>query len=94
MRLRVRSGIPSHSSSLALRFAIALPDASSAKRLKVADEVIGYCEQQGFGLWLADTRLGYGIGSWYQMRSIQKNFLMLQPRSDENISPGYGSRSP
>lgn len=70
VRPRDRADIPSYSASLALRFAIALPHSSSATRIALAEQIVDYCEKEGLSLWLADTRLGYGTGNWYQIRSL------------------------
>ena len=55
------------SSSLALRFAIAMERPTAALRLKLTEILTRYCTERGFGLWLADTRVGYRSGNWFQI---------------------------
>lgn len=57
------------SSSFAVRFAIALRTPSARIVFELARETSAYCEEQGFRWWLADTRLGYRTGNWYEIRS-------------------------
>lgn len=56
---------PARSSSLAIRFAMALERPSADLRLQVADRLARHCEDRGLGLWLADTRPGYRSGNWF-----------------------------
>jgi hypothetical protein len=62
---RVRSA--RRSSSLAVRFAIALQQPSSQLRFELTDILRRYCNERGFGLSLADTRIGYRSGNWFQI---------------------------
>ncbi|MEA5367419.1 hypothetical protein VA596_48365 [Amycolatopsis sp., V23-08] len=62
------SQIP-RSSSPAVRFSIALQRPSVALNLRLADELIQYCDDRGFRLWLADTRQGYRTGNWFSVRA-------------------------
>ena len=55
------------SSSLALRFAIAMERPSAALRFELTEILTRYCTERGFGLWLADTRVGYRSGNWFQI---------------------------
>jgi hypothetical protein len=55
------------SSSLAVRFAIALEQPSARLRFELTDILRRYCSHRGFGLWLADTRIGYRSGNWFQI---------------------------
>ncbi len=55
------------SSSLAVRFAIAMESPSARLRFELTDILTRYCEEKGFGLWLADTRIGYRSGNWFQI---------------------------
>jgi hypothetical protein len=55
------------SSSLAVRFAIALQRPSARIRFKLTDILRRYCTERKFGLWLADTRMGYRSGNWFQI---------------------------
>ena len=55
------------SSSLALRFAIAMERPSASLRLELTEILTRYCTARGFGLWLADTRVGYRSGNWFQI---------------------------
>jgi hypothetical protein len=67
--LSTRKEIAPPSSSLAVRFAIALRDVSAAMRFELADRVRELCEKQGFGLWIADTRPGHRAGNWFEVCS-------------------------
>jgi hypothetical protein len=55
------------SSSLAVRFAVALPQPSASLRFRLTDILSQYCSEKKFGLWLADTRIGYRSGNWFQI---------------------------
>jgi hypothetical protein len=55
------------SSSLAVRFGIALHEPSAKLRFELSDILRRYCGERGFGLWLADTRVGYRSGNWFQI---------------------------
>ncbi|MGH3567721.1 MAG: hypothetical protein ACRDRH_17160 [Pseudonocardia sp.] len=56
---------PARSSSMAIRFSIALQRPSADIRLQIADRLARHCEDRGLGLWLADTRPGYRTGNWF-----------------------------
>lgn len=56
---------PARSSSMAIRFRIALQRPSADVRLQIADRLARHCEDRGLGLWLADTRPGYRTGNWF-----------------------------
>jgi hypothetical protein len=56
-----------HSSSLGVRFSIALEQPSAALRSRLTDILRRYCAERGFGLWLADSRIGYRVGNWFQI---------------------------
>lgn len=58
---------PRRSSALAVRFGIALHEPSSALRFDLSDILSRYCGEKGFGLWLADSRIGYRSGNWFQI---------------------------
>jgi hypothetical protein len=55
------------SSSLAVRFGIALHEPSAKLRFELSDKLRRYCGERGFGLWLADSRVGYRTGNWFQI---------------------------
>ncbi|MFI6027395.1 hypothetical protein [Amycolatopsis magusensis] len=65
--LRTRKESPSPCSSLAVRFSIALPDASAERRLELGDRLRALCEDYGFGFWIADTRPGHRPGNWFEV---------------------------
>lgn len=56
---------PGRSSSLAIRFRMALERPSADLRLQLADRLARHCEDRGLGLWLEDTRPGYRAGNWF-----------------------------
>lgn len=60
-----RSAEPARSSSMAIRFAMALDRPSADLRLQIADRLARYCAARGLGLWLGDTRPGYRAGNWF-----------------------------
>ncbi len=62
-----RFTVPRRSSSVAVRFAIAMERPSASLRFELTDILTRYCNQRGFGLWLADTRMGYRSGNWFQI---------------------------
>jgi hypothetical protein len=62
-----RAGDAARSSSLAVRFAMALPGPGAAARLPVAERIAGYCTEHGLGLWLRDTRPGFRAGNWFSV---------------------------
>jgi hypothetical protein len=55
------------SSSIAVRFSIAMEKPSARLRFQLTDILTRYCSERGFGLWLADTRMGYRSGNWFQI---------------------------
>jgi hypothetical protein len=61
-----------HSSSLAARFSIALEQPSAELRSRLTDILRRYCAERGFGLWLADSRIGYRTGNWFQICTHDK----------------------
>jgi hypothetical protein len=88
-RIRTRDqGNPPFASSLALRFAIALPPATSGRRIELANRLRTYCEEEGYALWIADTRPGYGVGNWYHICSLDSSRL----RADHDGSPDQDVR--
>jgi hypothetical protein len=58
---------PRRSSGLAVRFGIAVHEPSSKLRFDLSDILSRYCSERGFGLWLADSRVGYRSGNWFQI---------------------------
>jgi hypothetical protein len=50
------------SSSMAIRFSLALERPSADVRLQIADRLARHCEDHGLGLWLSDTRPGLPDG--------------------------------
>lgn len=55
------------SSSLAVRFAIGMARPSADLRFDLTERLTRYCIDKKFGLWLADTRIGYRTGNWFQV---------------------------
>ncbi|GAA1880299.1 hypothetical protein GCM10009836_71990 [Pseudonocardia ailaonensis] len=62
-----RAGDAARSSSLAVRFEMALPSPGVEARLDVADRIASWCADRGLGLWLRDTRSGYRAGNWFSV---------------------------
>lgn len=61
----VRAGEPARSSSMAIRFSMALDRPTAVLRLQIADRLARHCAERGLGLWLGDTRPGYRAGNWF-----------------------------
>lgn len=76
------------SSSLAVRFAIALPHPSSQLRFQLTTILWQYCTDKGFGLWLADTRIGYRTGNWFQI-CVHDNDQSRLDREQADSLDGY-----
>ena len=57
------------SSSLSIRFAIALDEPSVAMRMSLATRIADYCEKWGHRMWLSDTRPGHRVGNWFSIRT-------------------------
>lgn len=72
------------SSSLSVRFAIALDAPSVAERMRLAAHLENYCESRGYRMWLSDTRPGYRAGNWFSIRA--------RARGDEKRRPSWMSR--
>lgn len=69
------------SSSLAVRFAIAVQHPSARLRFELTDILRRYCSERGFGFWLSDTRIGYRSGNWFQI-CIHADDLSRRDRRD------------
>jgi hypothetical protein len=65
--------VPPHSSSAAVRFAIALQKPSARLRIQLADRLRAYCSERGLGLWLGDIRSGSRPGNWFQVCSLSES---------------------
>ncbi len=55
------------SSSLAVRFSIALRESVSGERSDLMSKLAEYCEPLGLGLWFTDTRFGHRAGNWFKI---------------------------
>lgn len=66
--MRREEAVPPHASSGAIRFSLAIGDWSAAQRMRLERQLIRFVEQRGFGLWFADSRLGYRTGNWFHVR--------------------------
>lgn len=75
--LRTRKEIAPPCASLAVRFAIALRDASAAARFELADRFRELCEKHGYSFWLADTRPGHRQGNWFEVCHADGEFSPL-----------------
>lgn len=64
--LRTRKEIlPFVPSAIAVRFSIALQNASAELFFRLSDRIRILCEENGYGLWLADSRPGHRAGNWF-----------------------------
>jgi hypothetical protein len=79
------------SAVLAVRFAIGLPQTNARLRLQIADDLIRFCREHGFGLWLADSRSGYRAGSWFSV--CQHDKTLVRRRFDGALDPRGASRA-
>jgi hypothetical protein len=70
-------------SSLAVRFSIALQRPSAATILSLSEQLARYCTNHGFGLWLADTRLGARTGNWFEICQSNRE-LSARPLSSQH----------
>jgi hypothetical protein len=73
------------SSALAVRFAIALARPSARLRFELTDILRRYCTERRFGFWLADTRIGYRSGNWFQI-CVHDDELSRRDRKDRAAS--------
>ncbi|MGE3663125.1 MAG: hypothetical protein AB7G09_17745 [Pseudonocardia sp.] len=78
----------SRSSSLALRFSMALARPRAAARLRIADRLAAYCRERGLGLWLADTRSGYHDGDWFIVSRHDRS--TARARYDARVGTRHG----
>jgi hypothetical protein len=53
------------SASLAVRFSVAIGRQSSAQRSSMCESLGTFCDKNGYGLWLTDSRLGHRSGNWF-----------------------------
>jgi hypothetical protein len=77
--------------SVAVRFAIALQDPDATNVLEISEELARYCTRHGFGLWLADTRLGTRVGNWFGICEFNPD-LNIIPLSSNAVDSGYVRR--
>ncbi|GAB2982379.1 hypothetical protein GCM10017788_37690 [Amycolatopsis acidiphila] len=63
-------GPPPHASSHAIRFALALGESSAETRMRLGRHLAEFALERGFGLWLADSRVGHRTGNWFHVASL------------------------
>jgi hypothetical protein len=78
--------------SVAVRFAIAIQHPDAATVLNLSSKLEDYCRRHGFGLWLADNRLGSRPGNWSGVHECNSN-LSRATRSVQSASGRYVRRS-
>jgi hypothetical protein len=76
------------SSSLSIRFTIALDEPSVSARMRIAAHLTDYCEKHGYRMWLSDTRPGHRSGNWFCIRSRAQD----DERRRETWSNNLGDR--
>jgi hypothetical protein len=54
-------------SSKAVRFSIAAPAPTTRNHLEIAERITEFCQENGYSLWLRDTRPGYRTGNWFKV---------------------------
>lgn len=65
-------------SSIAVRFAIALQRPEAATILALSERLARFCTGRGFGLWVADTRLGARSGNWFRICESDRGLGMTR----------------
>jgi hypothetical protein len=55
------------SSSLAVRFSIAIGDVVAEDRVGYIRELAAFCHQNGLGLWVSDIRPNHRAGNWFEI---------------------------
>ncbi|MGH3621209.1 MAG: hypothetical protein ACRDQ5_05380, partial [Sciscionella sp.] len=65
--LSTRKETPSPCSSLAIRFSIALQDASAERQIALGNRIREICDEYGFSLWIGDSRPGHRPGNWFEV---------------------------
>lgn len=68
--------VPPPSASHGVRFSIPLARPDSRTRIALATGIADHCADRGYGLWVADTRVGHRAGNWFQIVPL--------PRVDEH----------
>lgn len=68
------------SSSLSIRFTIALDEPSVSARTGLAALLASYCEMRGYRMWLSDTRPGHHVGNWFGIRARSTADEKLRPK--------------
>lgn len=76
-----RDPLNARSTSVAVRFAVALGDAKSSTKMRFVERLSEYAAPLGLTLWLGDTRPGYRSGNWYN----------VVPNSDQDRAAYLGS---
>ncbi|HEX3647983.1 MAG TPA: hypothetical protein VHV49_06110, partial [Pseudonocardiaceae bacterium] len=74
--------VPPHASSGAIRFSLAIGNSSAEVRMRLERTLIRFAERHGFGLWLADSRMGYRTGNWFHVCGHDAD--LAKERSDAN----------
>jgi hypothetical protein len=65
--LRTRRESPAFGTSLAVRFSIALRDASARRQIALGNRIRELCDEYGFSLWIGDFRPGHRPGNWFEV---------------------------
>jgi hypothetical protein len=76
---------PARSSSMAIRFRIALDRPRADVRLQIADRIARHCEDRGLGFWLGDTRPGYRTGNWFLVHPHNRKLARSRYRRDADL---------
>jgi hypothetical protein len=61
------------SSSLAVRFSIAIGQKSAENRSKLAEALAEFCSVNGLGMWLRDSRPQHRSGNWFSIVQHEKD---------------------
>ncbi len=82
---------PVRSSTIAIRFAMALERPNADVRLQIADRLARHCLDRGLGLWLRDTRSGYRAGNWFLVLAHDTPQARQSYRRTADVSGPRGS---
>jgi hypothetical protein len=69
------------SSSLAVRFSIAIGDVAAQKRVDYLWRLESYCRQWGLGLWVSDIRPNHRAGNWFEILPHDRELAAQKSRA-------------
>jgi hypothetical protein len=69
------------SSSLAVRFSIAIGDVTAEERVGYIRELAAYCSTNGLGLWVSDLRPNHRAGNWFEILPHDEDLATRESRA-------------